>query len=222
MKLNKKIALYVSVFVIGVALATACSSKKNEESSQNQSQSSSGAESAPSGQTSAGAASSAAKKADKKVDLNYDIINNVGDDKEAIINALGNPANESKTDISIILEYKNPDRKLHLFPETDMKAANTCWAAFATAGDMWGVKEKMKKEDFLKEAVSGENQEVIDGENLDDSEVSVGKKGQKTIEFASEGYSFIIALNDDGTIDANSPAGVFSLDAEATPVENAP
>ena len=67
-----------------------------------------------------------------------------------------------------------------------------------------------------------ENQEVIDGENLDDSEVSVGKKGQKTIEFASEGYSFIIALNDDGTIDANSPAGVFSLDAEATPVENAP
>ena len=44
----------------------------------------------------------------------------------------------------------------------------------------------------------------------------------KSVQVKSEGYSFIIALNDDGTIDANSPAGVFSLDAEATPVENAP
>ena len=222
MKFNRKIALYATAFLLGAAVTAACSNKKEQpasQSSQSQAQSESGSQVA---QSSANAASSAANQAEKAVSLNYDIVNHVGDDKEAIINALGKPANENKTDISTILEYSNPDRKFHLFPETDMKAANTCWAAFATTGDLWGVKDKMKAEDFIKEINTDSTQQPIYGENLDESEVGVGKKGQKTVEFASDGYSFIIALNDDSTIDANSPAGVFTLDSEATPIDNAP
>ena len=135
MKFNRKIALYATAFLLGAAVTAACSNKKEQpasQSSQSQAQSESGSQAA---QSSANAASSAANQAEKAVSLNYDIVNHVGDDKEAIINALGKPANKNKTD-------RNAGESKH-YAATSRKSTPVCLAMYSI-WRVWRLSEDLR------------------------------------------------------------------------------
>ncbi|MDO4787709.1 MAG: hypothetical protein Q4A19_00930 [Johnsonella sp.] len=210
--MKKKNILICAALVLALSSlgAAGCAKKAEEESTSAQS---STAEESSAKETQE-SSTEAEQNKDKKVEgveLNFDVANHVGGDYDSILLELGAPAEEKKDEISSILYYKDPDRMFVLYPEQgEADEAGLCWVVTTTMGDLWGIgKEEIKSEDFLN-SLSAED--VSYNKNVDESEFTIGKKDQETLEFVSEGYMFIIALNEGRTLNADSPVGIYSLD----------
>lgn len=208
---KKKIFLFAAL-ALGLAslFAAGCAKKAQEETTQAQS-----SEMQESSEKETTKESTEAKKEpDKKVEgisLNFDVANHVGGDYESILLELGAPAEEKKDEISSILYYKDPDRMFVLYPEQGgADEAGLCWVVTTTMGDLWGAKkEPLKAEDFLNSISAAD---ISYNKNVDESEFTIGKKDQETLEFVSEGYMFIVALDEGRTLHADSSVGIYSLD----------
>lgn len=211
MKNKKLLAVFALVlFTVTAVSISACSKKAEEETTQAQSTTEENTVEQTQAEASAGEKIADSKITDE-LSLNFEIVNHVGGDYDSIIMQLGEPADKKEDDVSNILYYKNPDRMLVLYPDTNQAdEAGLCWIITTNMGDLWGVKDKsIKADDFLNLIGAAD---ISYNKNVDENDFTIGKKDQETVEFVSEGYMFVIALDENREFDADSAVGIYSLD----------
>lgn len=144
-----------------------------------------------------------------KVDMNFDLANHLDEGYDEVVKAYPEPASDELNSETgeRVLKYTDPERIFHLYD--DKSGGYVLEAISAKAGDLFSfTADKIKLSDML-DKMEGQQLTGLDSNNV---YLTVGENGGKNIVFQSEGYYFIVAVDNDDTISKNASAAIVTED----------
>lgn len=148
-------------------------------------------------------------KASAKVDINFDIANHLDESYDDIGKAFGDPASDDiKQDTGErTVKYTNPEREFHYY--NDGTSGYMLQAVSGKAGDVLSLTaDKISLSDVEDQMEATEQKGLESNEAL----LTVGKRGDSTVVFQSEGYYFVVSVDKDKNITKDSAVAIVTED----------